>query len=67
MLELGISTLCDKQRLHRESWIICGEDRYSVNKGIEGWIRDVEEGCRGRWDLRWIMIMAGSTENVIDG
>ena len=67
MLELGISTLCDKQRLHRESWIICGEDRYSVKKGIECWMRDVEEGHRGRWDLGWIMIMAGSTENVIDG
>jgi hypothetical protein len=30
-------------------------------------MRDVEEGRRGRWDLGWIMIMAGSTENVIDG
>ena len=46
MLELGISTLCDKQRLHRESWIIRGEDRYSVKKGIECWMRDVEEGLQ---------------------
>jgi hypothetical protein len=40
-VELGIIALCEKQRLHRESWIICGEDRYSVEKGIECWMRDV--------------------------
>ena len=30
-------------------------------------MRGVQEGCREWMDLGWIMIMAGSTENVIDG
>ena len=42
MLELGVSTLCDQQRLHRQSGVIDGKDRDCVeesNKVGLGWCR----------------------------
>ena len=66
MLELGISTLCDQQRLHRQSGVIYGKDRDCVEESNKDWIRVVQERCNGWWDVGWIMIVAGSTENVID-
>jgi hypothetical protein len=41
VLELGISSLRDQQRLYRQSWVIYGKDRDCVEESNENWIRVV--------------------------